>query len=73
MTSFPGQALTRQLDRFFANKVSLYGVDLLDGTPVLDLKPFAAEFDRCNADRFGWFTGKGERRGASKATNDSSP
>lgn len=38
--------------------VFLKGIDVLDGTPVIDIKPYVADFDECNADRFGWFEGK---------------
>lgn len=38
--------------------VLLEGVDVLDQTPVIDIKPYVADFDRCDADRFGWFEGK---------------
>ncbi|MBM9615075.1 tRNA (N6-threonylcarbamoyladenosine(37)-N6)-methyltransferase TrmO [Desulfobulbus rhabdoformis] len=38
--------------------VVLHGVDVLDHTPVLDIKPYVADFDRCDADRFGWLEGK---------------
>lgn len=30
------------------------GVDLLDGTPVLDIKPFVPPFDAVDATRWGW-------------------
>jgi tRNA-Thr(GGU) m(6)t(6)A37 methyltransferase TsaA len=32
----------------------LEDVDMLDGTPLLDVKPYVAEFDAPDADRFGW-------------------
>lgn len=38
--------------------VYLQGIDVLDQTPVIDIKPYVADFDQCNADRFGWFEGK---------------
>ncbi len=38
--------------------VFLKGIDVLDQTPVIDIKPYVADFDRCDADRFGWFEGK---------------
>ena len=38
--------------------IFLKGIDVLDGTPVIDIKPYVADFDECNADRFGWFEGK---------------
>jgi tRNA-Thr(GGU) m(6)t(6)A37 methyltransferase TsaA len=39
------------------------GLDLLDGTPVLDLKPFVPLFDTPSAPevRAGWFEGRAER------------
>ena len=39
-------------------KVFLKGIDVLDLTPVIDIKPYVADFDRCDANRFGWFEGK---------------
>ena len=36
-------------------------VDMLDGTPLLDIKPFVPQFDHREADRIGWFEGKVER------------
>ncbi len=38
--------------------IHLAGIDVLDNTPVLDVKPYVADFDRCEADRFGWTEGK---------------
>ena len=29
-------------------------VDVVDGTPLLDIKPYVSEFDKPEADRFGW-------------------
>ena len=38
------------------------GLDLLDGSPVLDLKPFVPLFDTPAGDvRSGWFEGRAER------------
>ena len=45
-----------------AAAVVLEGLDLLDGTPVLDLKPFVPLFDTPSGEvRFGWFEGRAER------------
>ena len=42
--------------------VVVEGLDLLDGSPVLDLKPFVPLFDTPSAEvRFGWFEGRAER------------
>ena len=37
------------------------GVDLLDGTPVLDIKPYVPTFDIVAAERVGWLEGAAER------------
>jgi tRNA-Thr(GGU) m(6)t(6)A37 methyltransferase TsaA len=36
------------------------GLDLLDGTPVLDLKPYVPLFDCIDAERIGWLTHRAE-------------
>jgi tRNA-Thr(GGU) m(6)t(6)A37 methyltransferase TsaA len=41
--------------------LDIAGVDLLDGTPVLDIKPYVPEFDSLAAERTGWLQGVAER------------
>jgi tRNA-Thr(GGU) m(6)t(6)A37 methyltransferase TsaA len=36
------------------NVLYLDGVDILDGTPLLDIKPYTARFDRIEGTRNGW-------------------
>jgi len=36
------------------NILHLDGVDVLDGTPLLDIKPYTAKFDRIEGTRNGW-------------------
>jgi len=36
------------------NLLRLRGVDILDGTPLLDIKPYTAKFDLHDASRNGW-------------------
>jgi tRNA-Thr(GGU) m(6)t(6)A37 methyltransferase TsaA len=36
-------------------------VDMLDGTPLLDIKPYVPEFDSYPASRAGWFDESGSR------------
>jgi len=36
-------------------------VDIIDGTPLLDIKPYVPEFDRKADIRVGWLTGKSRR------------
>ena len=56
-----GISLARIL-RVTGSAVVVDGLDLLDGTPVLDLKPFVPLFDTPEGDlRAGWFEGRAER------------
>jgi tRNA-Thr(GGU) m(6)t(6)A37 methyltransferase TsaA len=34
------------------------GVDILDGTPLLDIKPYVPQFDCVDASKIGWLKGK---------------
>lgn len=36
------------------NMLRIENVDLLDGTPLLDIKPYVPEFDQHPAERVGW-------------------
>ncbi len=41
--------------------ISIENVDILDGTPLIDIKPYVPEFDQHPADRVGWLEkAKGE-------------
>ena len=43
-----------RLERREGNILFLDGVDILDGTPLLDIKPYTAKFDRFQTERNGW-------------------
>jgi len=43
-----------KLVRCEGNILHLDGVDVLDGTPLLDIKPYTARFDRIENTRNGW-------------------
>lgn len=36
----------------------IWDVDMLDGSPVLDIKPYVPEFDVHDVSRYGWLEGK---------------
>ncbi len=40
------------------NVLHLMDVDLIDGTPVLDIKPYVPRFDAFPEAKAGWFSGK---------------
>lgn len=50
-----------RLDRVGGTTLHVTGLDLLDGTPVIDLKPYVPAFDSIVAERIGWFAGKTDR------------
>jgi tRNA-Thr(GGU) m(6)t(6)A37 methyltransferase TsaA len=41
--------------------LEIAGVDLLDGTPVLDIKPYVPDFDSVAAERTGWLQAAASR------------
>jgi tRNA-Thr(GGU) m(6)t(6)A37 methyltransferase TsaA len=48
------------LARREGNILEIEGVDVLDGTPLLDIKPYVSEFDLRRATRSGWLEKRGE-------------
>jgi tRNA-Thr(GGU) m(6)t(6)A37 methyltransferase TsaA len=44
------------------NKIKVKKVDILDKTPILDLKPFVPIFDNLETDEIGWLQGKIKRK-----------
>ena len=53
-----------QLLEVRGNKLLVSGVDILDGTPLLDIKPYVPAFDQIEAPRTGWL-----EKNAVKATS----
>ena len=51
-----------RLARREGNILQIEGVDVLDGTPLLDIKPYVSEFDLRPATRSGWLERRGESR-----------
>lgn len=52
-----GLSVLRLLD-VKGDTLLLQNVDVLDGTPVIDIKPYVPDFDVWPAKRVGWFEGK---------------
>ncbi len=44
-----------RLDKIEGGLLSITNVDILDGTPLLDIKPYVPAFDTPNDVRTGWF------------------
>jgi tRNA-Thr(GGU) m(6)t(6)A37 methyltransferase TsaA len=49
---------TVRLVRIDGCTVEIEDVDMLDGTPLLDIKPYVPAFDDRQAARVGWFSGR---------------
>lgn len=49
--------------------LNIQDVDILDNTPLLDIKPFVPEFDARQAVRIGWLKEKATEAGKVKADN----
>lgn len=43
-----------QLEGIDGNIISVRGLDMLDGTPLLDIKPYVPDFDSVSDARVGW-------------------
>jgi tRNA (adenine37-N6)-methyltransferase len=46
------------LTRVEKNLLQIQDVDILDGTPLLDIKPYVPEFDKRKTERIGWLKKK---------------
>ena len=55
-----GLSIVRLLGRE-DNWLDIEGVDVLDGTPLLDIKPYVADFDLRTDTRSGWYEERSER------------
>ena len=47
-----------QILKIEENRIHVDNVDILDGTPILDLKPYVAQFDNNKKTKIGWLEGK---------------
>ena len=47
-----------RLDRIEGNTLHIQDVDIVDGTPLLDIKPYVPEFDIREVEKIGWLEPK---------------
>jgi tRNA-Thr(GGU) m(6)t(6)A37 methyltransferase TsaA len=55
-----------RLNRVEGATLYIEDVDILDGTPLLDIKPFVRRFDEPDEIRIGWLEGKSDRADSTK-------
>ncbi len=51
------------------NLLTIQGIDVLDGTPLLDIKPYVPAFDVKKATAFGWLEQNQEKAASFKSDN----
>jgi tRNA (adenine37-N6)-methyltransferase len=51
----------------FGNRVRIRGVDILDGTPLLDIKPYVPQFDHRPDATSGWMRASAEEVGTRRS------
>ena len=64
-----GLSVVRLLGRK-GNVLEIEDVDLLDGTPLLDVKPYVPRFDRREEVRCGWLDAVDEEEAARRGRRD---
>ncbi len=52
-----GISVVRLMERT-GSRLKIQGVDMLDGTPLLDIKPYVPEFDVWTVDKLGWYASR---------------
>ena len=59
------------LERIEGSKIIISNIDIVDGTPLLDIKPYVPSFDKCKGEKvhIGWFEDKHEDAHTKKSDN----
>jgi tRNA-Thr(GGU) m(6)t(6)A37 methyltransferase TsaA len=52
-----GLSVVRLVNRS-QNRLEILGVDMLDGTPLLDIKPYVPDFDIHTISKIGWYANR---------------
>ena len=51
------------------NLVHIENIDVIDGTPLIDIKPFIPDVDSPDVQKLGWLQGKSDKMGVKKSDN----
>ncbi len=55
-----GMTIVR-LDRIEGNCLHVSGIDILNGSPVIDIKPYIPDFDHFQPEKIGWYAANEQR------------
>ncbi len=58
-----------KLNKIEGTTLHISNLDIIDGTPLLDIKPYIPDFDENENIKIGWLTGKAKRAKAKNADN----
>lgn len=58
-----------KLNKIEGNILHVENVDILDETPLLDIKPFIPDVDSAEVTKMGWLEGKSNKMGDKKSDN----
>ncbi len=58
-----------KLKRVEGNKIIVAGIDILDGTPLLDIKPYIEKFDAVKESTSGWLQANDEEISKKRSDN----
>jgi len=58
-----------RLSKVEGNILYIMDVDIVDGAPLLDIKPYIPEFDIRDVERSGWYKGKGKESFLKRSDN----
>ena len=58
-----------KLNKIEDNIIYIENIDVLNETPLLDIKPFIPDVDCVEADKLGWLEGKSDNMGDKKSDN----
>ena len=56
-----------RLIKIEGSTLHIENIDIVDGTPLLDIKPYVPDLDGVRAERIGWLSGKAGRMREAKA------
>ena len=60
---------TVRLNRVERNILHIMDIDIIDGTPLLDIKPYLPQFDIRDVEKIGWYKGKEKESLSKRADN----
>jgi tRNA-Thr(GGU) m(6)t(6)A37 methyltransferase TsaA len=58
-----------KLEKIEGNILHVINLDIIDGTPLLDIKPYVRDFDSAEDFRIGWLEGRIDRKDRDTADN----